>query len=264
MTQLCSCTHSPGAIGFEAKPMIWPNLRIGSPARSCALRHLVAARNAFARGWRDRRDAAGEFLDRDDDIVFGVEAQARGESGHSAVPSGVHASMNSSGLARARILEQRRRLRSYAPPSPREPVRGRPLRSASRTARCSPMVACIRPGGVISKTARALEMRAHAVENFSAAVEPEMAGSAARENRRRAHRTRVRSPACAASPPRADFRRRSPPASRVEPARGLGRDLAFQRAANEQPLAHVLRRNARDERAVLRLDAGRDARRPDG
>ena len=44
------------------------------------------------------------------------------------------------------------------------------------------------------------------------------------------------------------------PARVFQPPRRLGRDFAFDRAANEQPLAHILGRNARDERAVLRLD----------
>jgi len=34
---LCSCTHWPGAIGLEAKPMICPNLRTGSPAAMGAI-----------------------------------------------------------------------------------------------------------------------------------------------------------------------------------------------------------------------------------
>ena len=32
MLQLCSCTQSPAAIGWLAKPMIWPNFMTGSPA----------------------------------------------------------------------------------------------------------------------------------------------------------------------------------------------------------------------------------------
>jgi hypothetical protein len=37
---LCSCTQSPGAIGLEAKPMTWPNLRTGSPGPIAATASL--------------------------------------------------------------------------------------------------------------------------------------------------------------------------------------------------------------------------------
>src|ERR1700734_3039017 len=41
----------------------------------------------------------------------------------------------------------------------------------------------------------------------------------------------------------------------IEAARGLSRDLAFERAPHKQKFAHVLDRDPRNKRSVLRFDA---------
>ena len=47
--QLCSCTHSPAAIGFEAKPMICPNFRIGASDANWSHGHLVPSGDTLPR-----------------------------------------------------------------------------------------------------------------------------------------------------------------------------------------------------------------------
>ena len=76
-TSSCACAHgSPGAMSSVAKPMIWPNFRIGWPLAIVLRRHLVAAHDA-----RRRRhdalhgDARLDAVDRDDHVVARIEAQ---------------------------------------------------------------------------------------------------------------------------------------------------------------------------------------------
>ena len=67
-----------------AKPMIWPNLRTGSPSRDRRDRHLVPAHHARARRDAGGRRAFGDRIDRDHDIVVRRQADgARGAHGPS-------------------------------------------------------------------------------------------------------------------------------------------------------------------------------------
>ena len=45
---VCSCTQSPGEIGFDAKPIVWPYFRTGSPSR------MPATAILWPRGTRSR------------------------------------------------------------------------------------------------------------------------------------------------------------------------------------------------------------------
>ncbi len=76
MLQLCSCTQSPAAIGWLAKPMIWPNFLTGSPTAIGLRRDLVAERDALAGD--DALGRHGILLDPlagDQDVVLGAEAK---------------------------------------------------------------------------------------------------------------------------------------------------------------------------------------------
>ena len=98
-----------------------------------------------------------------------------------------------------------------------------------------------------------LQVRAQGVENLGAAPQPEMGGQrlvkpdVVRVETHpvpRFHRLALA---------REVILQRLQAFARHAPRR-LGRHFALQRAADEHPLAHVGGRNARDERAVLRLD----------
>ena len=75
MPILCSCTQSPGAMSWVAKPMIWPNFSdrlAGGDRLRC---HLVAERHALARDDALRHELLVDPLAGHQDVVFRAEAQ---------------------------------------------------------------------------------------------------------------------------------------------------------------------------------------------
>ena len=115
-----------------------------------------------------------------------------------------------------------------------------------------PGFAACRPGGV-SSSRRTRSRCARSPSRISPARQAQAASSASGEIRRRAHRNphdppprppRLRSADCA----------RAPSAPRAAGAAPPPRQFRLQRPADEHPFAHVVDRDPRDERAVLRLD----------
>ena len=133
-TQLCSCTHWPGAIGFEAKPMIWPNLRIGSPTAIGAVAILWPRGDALDRDRRaDRRVAGTDFVDGDHrHCLAHCRRRARGALMGSTVLAGPSGRNQLGSLARERF-ELPGRLGEMSRPSRRAPTRRRPQRSRRRS-----------------------------------------------------------------------------------------------------------------------------------
>ena len=111
----------------------------------------------------------------------------------------------------------------------------------------------MRPSRRHQQPARPLKMRAQAVEDLAAAPQPETRGQRlVKLDVERVEDLAVVRLHRLALAGEARRERREPLA--VEAARRFGGDLAFERVTDKQPLAHVVDGDARDERAVLRLD----------
>src|SRR6185437_10393916 len=239
-TQLCSCTHSPGAMSLAAKPMIWPNLRIGWPEAiglaailwprgtrsralmpmgalptgnsstaistlSCALRRR--ARGAVMSNSWSRREKLG-FL-----------ARERLESAGDGGDMGGHGGARGVGVARLDGGENRAMF-------------GKRQLHAARRGHQQP--------------ARSLQLLAHAVEDVLAAAEAEMLG----EQRMKADVEDVEARPVALARGLLGFREIGGEVGArrlVEPIGRFGGDLAFERPAHEKMLAHVAGRDRRNE-----------------
>ena len=79
MARLCSCTQSPGAMGRVAKPITWPNFLTGAPGAIGPTAILWPFGTRAAAGDAGRGGLARlQDVERDDDVVVGMEAEGAG------------------------------------------------------------------------------------------------------------------------------------------------------------------------------------------
>ena len=236
--------------------MIWPNLRIGSPVSIGTRRHLVAARHALARPGAPAGASPALISSTAMTTLSSALRRRRAGRAHDATSRQWRAQAeNSSGRSRENFRTARRsapRWRLHRGAG----ARGIAARDRLRRSRaCSASVACMRPGGVISSRRTRSRCARTPSSNLAAARQARDAASTARERRRRAHRSARGRPPPTALGRLAQIVRQRRACPRASSRRAASAAISPSSARRMNSRSRTsLRRNARDERAVLRLD----------